>query len=657
MACSDFQMRANRSNAQKSTGPKTPEGKARSRLNGRRHGLCATIVLDEERAAFDQKVSRWIYEQPPETDAEYDALRHAVLGSLRMDRCAAKEASRLDEHVAELARKRVEKDEATVKSGLARLPDPEALDQLRNSSMGRTALSQIWSDLARLVVMGPGLDGAALTRVRALLSPEGQKAWDDMQAEHAASPLLVQAMHDFCLDEAQIQEDAAWKVAAGKEADEYDAMVIEARVDLSREGQLIRRYESAAARDFYKGWGALKQGRLQRQRDEERQRRGRGWSARRESSILGGISLMNADLATAAESVKPRPGPTSPRAEGADSDPAPAATSTESRVPLHSTDADVWGDALDIVMDRFLSRAIHPAPPAKAGPADVPKASSGEEMAEMRPEPILPCAEDAGNGAAPSPGPEILKDVPGTLTAAGPPDPADIGPRVAAWTRPDVKEASLGDEVGEMRPEPISPCTENAGREAPSPDSRFLKEILGMLTAEGPLDLAEIERWACRDEEASLGDEAGEMRPEPISPCDGRDGNAAATRVPAPSVEERPSPRSPWEGPAEDEGGWTEEDEEDMRGMSESTRTLRREMKAFQAWDDRLRETIRRDLAENGGRFPGPPPSERITRIMFQRSFPRVGTMPGCYENLVANLDDAAALDTHGSPSFWRPSS
>src|SRR5262245_50746000 len=115
MACSDFQMRANKANAQKSTGPKTPEGKARSRLNGHRHGLCATLVLDEERAAFDQKVSRWIYEQLPETDAEYDALRHAVLGSLRMDRCAAKEASRLEEHISQLARKRVEEDEAIVK--------------------------------------------------------------------------------------------------------------------------------------------------------------------------------------------------------------------------------------------------------------------------------------------------------------------------------------------------------------------------------------------------------------------------------------------------------------------------------------------------------------------------------------------------------------
>jgi len=49
------QVAANRRNAQKSTGPRTPAGKARSSLNNLRHGLRAgTLILpDEDPAEFD----------------------------------------------------------------------------------------------------------------------------------------------------------------------------------------------------------------------------------------------------------------------------------------------------------------------------------------------------------------------------------------------------------------------------------------------------------------------------------------------------------------------------------------------------------------------------------------------------------------------------
>jgi hypothetical protein len=43
---SDKQIAANRRNAQKSTGPKTPQGKFKSRCNALRHGLTAETVID-----------------------------------------------------------------------------------------------------------------------------------------------------------------------------------------------------------------------------------------------------------------------------------------------------------------------------------------------------------------------------------------------------------------------------------------------------------------------------------------------------------------------------------------------------------------------------------------------------------------------------------
>src|SRR5688572_31908180 len=44
---SQRRLEANRANARKSTGPRTAAGKARSRLNGTRHGLRATLSPDQ----------------------------------------------------------------------------------------------------------------------------------------------------------------------------------------------------------------------------------------------------------------------------------------------------------------------------------------------------------------------------------------------------------------------------------------------------------------------------------------------------------------------------------------------------------------------------------------------------------------------------------
>jgi hypothetical protein len=52
---SDRQQRANETNALKSTGPRTEEGKQRVRLNGLRHGLTGqvTIMTDDNRREHD----------------------------------------------------------------------------------------------------------------------------------------------------------------------------------------------------------------------------------------------------------------------------------------------------------------------------------------------------------------------------------------------------------------------------------------------------------------------------------------------------------------------------------------------------------------------------------------------------------------------------
>jgi hypothetical protein len=74
----DKQIRANRLNAQRSTGPSTPEGKARSRQNALAHGLTArtVLVMGESREDYERlREGIWLEYQPKGTIEEEFAER------------------------------------------------------------------------------------------------------------------------------------------------------------------------------------------------------------------------------------------------------------------------------------------------------------------------------------------------------------------------------------------------------------------------------------------------------------------------------------------------------------------------------------------------------------------------------------------------------
>ena len=76
---SEAQVKANRENAQLSTGPKTESGKAKSSLNAVKTGLTGRTVLlpSDDAEAYQRHVLRFFGEWKPETDAE-----HALVQSL-----------------------------------------------------------------------------------------------------------------------------------------------------------------------------------------------------------------------------------------------------------------------------------------------------------------------------------------------------------------------------------------------------------------------------------------------------------------------------------------------------------------------------------------------------------------------------------------------
>jgi hypothetical protein len=88
--CSEKKRLANQQNALKSTGPKTPEGKARSRQNALKHGLTGdgTVLPPDEVELYHERIDGWTFQEKPKGELDQYLLGCAVLASIRVDRAA-----------------------------------------------------------------------------------------------------------------------------------------------------------------------------------------------------------------------------------------------------------------------------------------------------------------------------------------------------------------------------------------------------------------------------------------------------------------------------------------------------------------------------------------------------------------------------------------
>jgi len=99
---SDAQIRANRANAQKSTGARTSAGKDRSRLNASSHNITGTVSLRSgpEKDAFDAYFERLIPDFNATTDLEYELASRVIDVMFRLARISTLEGNILALDVA-----------------------------------------------------------------------------------------------------------------------------------------------------------------------------------------------------------------------------------------------------------------------------------------------------------------------------------------------------------------------------------------------------------------------------------------------------------------------------------------------------------------------------------------------------------------------------
>jgi len=87
------QIDANRRNAQKSTGPTTPEGRAAVRHNALKHGLTSEVLIpmDEDRPQFDRLCDAFETEFQPIGPTEESLLENLVAAKWRLGRARKEE--------------------------------------------------------------------------------------------------------------------------------------------------------------------------------------------------------------------------------------------------------------------------------------------------------------------------------------------------------------------------------------------------------------------------------------------------------------------------------------------------------------------------------------------------------------------------------------
>ncbi len=254
------QIRANKENARRSTGPKVTD---RTRFNGLTHGLCAVqvVIPGESHDEFDTWRDAWFGDWRPMTHTRAVLVERAAVASWKLQRATRSEAARLYDVAADVAHEFDRGCREVVDGALHLLPrDPvAALARFRSQTSGLDCLIGLWDELARAVESGWTSRPDHHDRLLNLLGHPSGSDPKDLEAARASLALLrgdgpeaagaAAVIRGLCAErsaELRRERSAYWDPAA------YRRHLIDAAVaPTSKEAQLMHRYEMAHEKSLH----------------------------------------------------------------------------------------------------------------------------------------------------------------------------------------------------------------------------------------------------------------------------------------------------------------------------------------------------------------------------------------------------------------------
>jgi len=258
------QVEANRRNCLYSTGPRSPEGKARSRENALKHGVAgAGVVLpDDEQEAVERRRAEWHSSLRPWNALEEWIADQVVVASVQIERIQHQELH-LRTEAARNAEERWDDERRlaaeVLAAGLAKDPARVAL-QLRQTPQGCGWMLARWAVLDFALKNTGRLDPKQVEKARDLLGiardlRDGPTVLNPTNGEDPrAWVAAVIAAEVAGLREAQ-------EALAGSDARERAAAALGLGTELPRPLSLLRRYEATCHRRMQWALKQLRHGR------------------------------------------------------------------------------------------------------------------------------------------------------------------------------------------------------------------------------------------------------------------------------------------------------------------------------------------------------------------------------------------------------------